>query len=105
MKEPNDKISFGRKRVATYLPKEETRISFLPNRTALLIIDPVNDFLSEGGAGWELTETTVKKHDVVGHLKQAIEGARLHSIPVLFRSDGLHRRRLRRRAAATQKRD
>ena len=68
----------------TYLPKEETGISFPPDRTALLVIDPVNDFLSEGGAGWELTETTVKKHDVVGHLKQAIEGARLHGIPVLF---------------------
>lgn len=68
----------------TYLPKEETGISFPPERTALLVIDPVNDFLSEGGAGWELTETTVKKHDVVGHLKQAIEGARLHGIPVLF---------------------
>jgi nicotinamidase-related amidase len=68
----------------TYLAKEETGISFPPDRVALLVIDPVNDFLSEGGAGWELTETTVKKHDVVGHLKQAIEGARTHGIPVLF---------------------
>ncbi len=27
----------------TYLPKEETGISFPPDRTALLVIDPVND--------------------------------------------------------------
>ncbi len=69
---------------ATYLPKEETGIAFSPDRTALLVIDPVNDFLSEGGAGWELTKTTVEKNDVVGHLKSAIEGARAHGLPVLF---------------------
>jgi len=69
---------------ATYLPKEETGISFPPDRTALLVIDPVNDFLSDGGAGWELTKTTVKMNDVVGHLKRAIEGARPRGIPVLF---------------------
>ncbi len=68
----------------TYLPKDEAGISFPPDRTALLVIDPVNDFLSEGGAGWELTKTTVEKNDVVGHLKRAIEGARPHGIPVLF---------------------
>ena len=69
---------------ATYLPKEETGISFPPDRTALLVIDPVNDFLSEGGAGWELTEKTVKMNDVIGHLKLAIEGARARGIAVLF---------------------
>ena len=53
-------------------------------RTALLVIDPVNDFLSEGGAAWDLTKTTVRKHDVVGHLRQAIDGARRRGIPVLF---------------------
>ncbi len=68
----------------TYLPKEEAGISFPPERTALLVIDPVNDFLSEGGAAWEMTKSTVTKNDVVGHLKRAIEGARLRGIPVLF---------------------
>ena len=69
---------------ATYLPKEEEGATFPPDRTALLVIDPVNDFLSEGGAGWELTRTTVQKHDVVGNLRRAIEGARQRGIPVLF---------------------
>ena len=69
---------------ATYLPKEETRISFPPDRTALLVIDPVNDFLSKGGAGWEMTKTTVKMNDVVDHLKRAIEGVRPRDIPILF---------------------
>ncbi|MDQ3633790.1 MAG: hypothetical protein M3405_04680, partial [Acidobacteriota bacterium] len=45
---------------ATYLAKDETGILFPRARTALLVIDPVNDFLSEGGAAWEMTKTTVE---------------------------------------------
>ena len=69
---------------ATYRPKGEAGVTFPPHRTALLVIDPVNDFLSEGGAAWELAKTTVRLHDVVGHLQRAIEGARERGIPVLF---------------------
>ena len=69
---------------ATYLPKEEDGISFPPNRTALLVIDPVNDFLSEGGADWEMTKTTVEMNDVIGNLERVIEGAQKRSIHVLF---------------------
>lgn len=52
--------------------------------TVLLVIDPVNDFLSEGGAAWEMTRTTVQAHDVVGHLRQAVDAARRHRIPVIY---------------------
>lgn len=52
--------------------------------TALLVIDPVNDFLSEGGAAWAMTKSTVQAHDVVGHLRQAIEAARRAGIPVIY---------------------
>ncbi|MFN2507902.1 MAG: cysteine hydrolase family protein [Chthoniobacterales bacterium] len=69
---------------ATYLAKEEAGRSFPPNRTALLVIDPVNDFLSEGGAGWDLTKKTVEMNDVIAHLKRVIEAARARGIPVLF---------------------
>lgn len=53
-------------------------------RTVLLVIDPVNDFLSEGGAAWELTKTTVTMNDVVANLRRAIEGARERGIAVIF---------------------
>ncbi len=69
---------------AAYLPQGETQLTFPHDRTALLVIDPVNDFLSEGGADWENTKTTVRMNDVVGNLKRAIEGARDRGIPVLF---------------------
>ena len=48
------------------------------------MIDPVNDFLSEGGADWENTKTTVTTNNVISNLKCAIEGARERGIPVLF---------------------
>ena len=69
---------------ATYLPREEGATAFPPDSTVLLVIDPVNDFLSEGGAAWDLAKNTVKLHDVVGNLRRAIEGARERGIPVLF---------------------
>ncbi len=72
------------RRVDTYLARDEDSLAFPPERTVLLVIDPVNDFLSEGGAGWEMTKGTVKRNDVVANLARAIDGARRHGIPVLF---------------------
>ena len=37
-------------------PREEDAMSFARDQTVLLVIDPANDFLSEGGAAWELTK-------------------------------------------------
>ncbi len=68
----------------TFRLKGNRATSFVPEATALLVIDPVNDFLSEGGADWDMARSTVEKHDVVGHLRQAIEGARQRGVPVLF---------------------
>lgn len=69
---------------ATYLPKQEGVISFPLDRTVLLVIDPVNDFLSEGGAAFEMTKTTLALHNVIDNLRLAIEGARLAGVPVIF---------------------
>ncbi|MBW3549333.1 MAG: cysteine hydrolase [Proteobacteria bacterium] len=71
-------------RRATYLAKDDQALTFPPDRTVLLVIDPVNDFLSEGGAAWELTKNTVKMHNVVENMKRAIGGARRHGIPVIY---------------------
>ena len=68
----------------TYLTKKESELFFPPERTALLVIDSVNDFLSEGGAAWNLTKNTVRMNDVVEHLKEAIEGARPCGVQIFF---------------------
>jgi ureidoacrylate peracid hydrolase len=59
-------------------------VQFEPKRTALLVIDPVNDFLHEDGAAWEMTKSTVKKNDVVAQLARLTAGARDAGVPVLF---------------------
>jgi nicotinamidase-related amidase len=74
----------GRRHEPSYLAKSQGGVGFPRGRTALLVIDPVNDLLSEGGAAWDMTKSTVTLHDVVGHLRQAIDGARQHDVPVLF---------------------
>jgi ureidoacrylate peracid hydrolase len=58
--------------------------TFDPRRTALLVIDPVNDFLHEDGAAWEMTKSTVKKNDVVAQLARVAAGARRAGVPVIF---------------------
>ena len=73
-----------RYRDAEHRARAEGALPFARERTVLLVIDPVNDFLSEGGAAWDLAKSTVKKHDVVGNLKRAIAGARERGVPVLF---------------------
>lgn len=70
--------------VDTYRLRGDSGLTFDPKRTVLLVIDPVNDFLSEGGAGWDMTKGTVKKNDVVANLKRAIAGARERGVPVVF---------------------
>lgn len=69
---------------ATFLAKNEAGIGYPRDRTVLLIIDPVNDFLSEGGAAWEMTKTTLKLHNVIENLRRAIDGARAAGVPVIF---------------------
>jgi ureidoacrylate peracid hydrolase len=57
---------------------------FPQDRTALLVIDPVNDFLSEGGAAWDLTKHTVKMNNVVENIKLAVDGSRERGIPIFW---------------------
>lgn len=55
-----------------------------PARTAVLIVDPQNDFLSEGGAVWDLVGKGVEETNVVEHLVTLREAAREADIPVFY---------------------
>ncbi|MDQ3074425.1 MAG: cysteine hydrolase [Pseudomonadota bacterium] len=79
----NDLTPEERRNRGTYLAKDEMP-GYPRDKTAILIIDPVNDFLSEGGAAWELTKATVEHNDVVKHLRELIDGAHERGIPLLF---------------------
>ena len=54
------------------------------SRTALLIIDPQNDFLSEGGVAWDLVGDGVKNTKVVEHLVELREAAKKAGMPVFY---------------------
>lgn len=55
-----------------------------PKVTALVIIDPQNDFLSEKGVVWDLVGDLVVKNQVVDKLKALIAKAKEAGVPVLY---------------------
>ncbi len=54
------------------------------SKTALILVDPFNDFLSEGGKMYPLTKETVEGIDLVQNLKKLIAGARERKILVIY---------------------
>ena len=55
-----------------------------PKKTAVLIIDPQNDFLSEGGAVWDLVGSEVTRNQVVDRLDRIRQAAKEAQIPVFY---------------------
>lgn len=54
------------------------------DRTALLVIDPQNDFLSEDSVVWDLVGEQVQKNNVVEHLVALKQAAERAGIPVFY---------------------
>ena len=65
-------------------PKQKENTVIDVESTAVLIIDPQNDFLSEGGAVWDLVGSEVQKTNVVARLQKIIKTARNLKIPVVY---------------------
>ena len=59
-------------------------MSIDPKSTALVIIDPQNDFLSEEGVVWDLVGEGVVKNGVVGKLKELIAKAKEAGVAVVY---------------------
>jgi ureidoacrylate peracid hydrolase len=57
--------------------------------TALLVIDPYNDFISEGGKVWSRIKRVAEANDCVPHMLQVLTAARKASLRVFY---ALHRR-------------
>jgi len=52
--------------------------------TALLVIDPYNDFISEGGKVWDRLKTVAEANDCVPHMLQVLNAARKAGLPVFY---------------------
>lgn len=65
-----------------------------PARTALVVVDPYNDFLSVGGKGWLLNRATLSKFDTNANLGRLLTHARAKQMPVCFAPHARYRRGL-----------
>ncbi|MBV8860175.1 MAG: cysteine hydrolase [Acidobacteria bacterium] len=64
-------------------------LKFDKQLTALLVIDPYNDFISEGGKIWERIRAVAEANDCVPHMLQVVNAARAAGLRVLY---AMHRR-------------
>ena len=57
-------------------------MSITPGRTALVLTDPQNDFLSPEGVTWGVVGQSVTENDTVKHIGQLLKAAKSNDIPV-----------------------
>ncbi len=53
-------------------------------KTALVVVDPFNDFLSKGGLAWPLVKKSVQKLGTIQHIEELLRFARERSIKVVY---------------------
>lgn len=54
------------------------------SQTALLFVDPYNDFLSPGGKLYPLFKEVAESVDLLAHLREIVSAARQANIPIFF---------------------
>lgn len=57
-------------------------VTIVPGRTALLVTDPQNDFLSPNGVTWGVVGKSVTDNDTVANIESLFRAAKANDIPV-----------------------
>jgi ureidoacrylate peracid hydrolase len=65
------------------------KVTYNKQLTVLLVIDPYNDFISEGGKMWDRIRAVAEANDCVPHILQVLNAAREAKLRVLY---ALHHR-------------
>jgi ureidoacrylate peracid hydrolase len=65
------------------------KVTYEKEITALLVIDPYNDFISQGGKIWDHIRAVAEANDCVPHMLQVLNAARNAGLQVLY---ALHHR-------------
>ena len=65
-----------------FMPRQTLDLDL--NKTALLVIDPQNDFMSEQSPIWALVGPHVEKQNLIEHLSLLINAAEKNDIPVFY---------------------
>jgi len=97
---PNAGFPIPRPRAATltppsrfFEPKEVgvtmANVTYEAGITGLLVIDPYNDFISEGGKLWDRTKSVAEKNGCILHMAEVLDAARKANVRVFY---ALHRR-------------
>lgn len=55
-----------------------------PERTAIVIIDPQNDFLSPNGVAWGVVGESVTENDTVANLERLMQAAKTYHLPLVI---------------------
>lgn len=55
-----------------------------PSRTAVLLVDPYNDFISEGGKAWPMVEPVATKVGLLDNLRTVVAAGRQAALDVMF---------------------
>lgn len=61
-----------------------TELSYDPSITGLLVVDPYNDFISEGGKIWPRIKTVAEANNCVQHMEHILNAARESKLRVFF---------------------
>ncbi|KQW71205.1 isochorismatase [Ensifer sp. Root142] len=59
-------------------------VPFDVTNTGLLVVDPYNDFISEGGKIWPRIQSVAEANNCVEHMAQILQAAREVKMPVFF---------------------
>ena len=55
-----------------------------PERSAILLVDPYNEFLSEGGILYPLSKETLDANNAIENMKKLVDGARQSGDKVMY---------------------
>jgi nicotinamidase-related amidase len=67
----------------------ETKLTYEKEITALVVVDPYNDFISEGGKIWDLIKGVAEANQCVPHMLEVLNAARKAGLRVFY---ALHHR-------------
>src|SRR6202040_250964 len=63
---------------------EGMKVTYDQQLTALLVIDPYNDFISEGGKLWDRLKPVAEANNCVPHMLQVLNAARKAALRVFY---------------------
>jgi nicotinamidase-related amidase len=59
-------------------------MTYSPSDTAILLLDPYNDFISEGGKAWPMIKAIAEENHLLTHLREVVATARDKGFKIFF---------------------